>query len=217
MKITTTAQRLKTIMDMHNLRQINILEKCKPLCEKYNVRLAKNDLSQYVNGKTEPNSQRLGILAEALNVNEAWLAGWDAPMSRIGITPIEKKKIPLLGEIACGVPKYADEHFELYVERGADVQADFCLRANGDSMINARIYDGDIVFVRKQSSVENGEIAVVLIGDEATLKRVFYYPDQQKLVLQAENPKYEPFVYCGEELQSVQILGKAIAFQSDVR
>ena len=84
-------------------------------------------------------------------------------------------------------------------------------------MINARIFAGDIVFVRQQDTVENGDIAVVLIEDEATLKRVFYYPEQSKLVLQAENSNYEPFVYIGEELQKVKILGKAIAFQSDVK
>ena len=61
-----------------------------------------------------------------------------------------------------------------------------------------------------------GEIAAVIIGDEATLKLVYYYPDKQKLVLQAENPKYEPFVYVGSELDEINIIGKAIAFQSDV-
>ena len=60
------------------------------------------------------------------------------------------------------------------------------------------------------------QIAAVIIGDEATLKRVYYYPDKQKLVLQAENPKYEPFVYVGSELDEINIIGKAIAFQSDV-
>ena len=84
-------------------------------------------------------------------------------------------------------------------------------------MINARIHDGDIVFVRKQPMVDNGEIAAVLIGDEATLKRVFYYPDKGKLILQAENPSFEPLVYIGEEINEIDILGKAIAFQSDVK
>ena len=93
----------------------------------------------------------------------------------------------------------------------------FCLKCKGDSMINARIYDGDIVFVRKQSMVNNGEVAVVLIEDEATLKRVFYYPDKAKLVLQAENPSFEPLVYIGEEIEQIRILGKAVAFQSDVK
>ena len=83
-------------------------------------------------------------------------------------------------------------------------------------MINARIYDGDIVFVRKQTMVDNGEIAVVLIEDEATLKRVFYYPDKAKLILQAENSSFEPLVYIGEEINGIRILGKAVAFQSDV-
>ena len=83
-------------------------------------------------------------------------------------------------------------------------------------MIGARINDGDIVFCRSQSTVENGDVAVVIVGDEATLKRVYFYPEKKKLVLQSENPKYEPFVYVGEELADVHILGKAIAFQSDV-
>ena len=83
-------------------------------------------------------------------------------------------------------------------------------------MTGARILDGDIVFIKKMPVVENGSIAAVIVGDEATLKRVYYYPQQKKLILNAENPKYEPFVYVGEELDTVRILGKAVAFQSDV-
>ena len=83
-------------------------------------------------------------------------------------------------------------------------------------MINARINDGDIVFIRKQPMVENGEIAAVIIDNEATLKRVYYYPEDNKLILNPENPRYAPFVYVGEELQSVRILGKAVAFQSNL-
>lgn len=133
------------------------------------------------------------------------------------IFPIHKKRFPLLGEIACGKPIYADEDRESYVEAGTEIRADFCLRVKGDSMINARITDGDIVFIRKQPMVENGEIAAVIINDEATLKRVYYYPDAEKLVLAAENPQYAPFVYIGEELYDIRILGKAVAFQSDVK
>ena len=83
-------------------------------------------------------------------------------------------------------------------------------------MIGARIYDGDIVFIRSQSSVDNGEIAAVIINDEATLKRVYYYPDEEKLVLSPENPKYAPLLYVKEELDSIKIIGKAVAFQSSV-
>lgn len=110
-----------------------------------------------------------------------------------------------------------NEEYGSFISTTDDLDVDFCLRAVGDSMIGARIYDGDIVFVRKQSSVDNGEIAAVLIDDEATLKRVYYYPDKNKLVLSPENPKYEPFVYIGEELSEVRILGKAVAFQSVIR
>lgn len=135
---------------------------------------------------------------------------------KYGLIPIDTNRIPMLGEIACGMPSYAVEQRESYVELGTAVNADFCLRAKGDSMINARINSGDIIFVRSQPSVNNGEIAVVIVNDDATLKRVYYYPEQKKLVLQAENPKYEPFVYVGEELSTIRILGKAVAFQSDV-
>ena len=84
-------------------------------------------------------------------------------------------------------------------------------------MTGARIYDGDIVFIRSQESVDNGEIAAVIIDDEATLKRVYYYPNEEKLILSPENPKYAPLVYVNEELSSIKILGKAVAFQSEVR
>lgn len=133
------------------------------------------------------------------------------------ILPISTQKIPFLGSVACGQPIYADEDKESYVVLGTNIKADFCLKAQGDSMIDARIHDGDLIFVRKQEIVDNGEIAVVLIGDDATLKRVYYYPDKQKLLLQPANPKYEPFIYVGEELDQIRILGKAVAFQSDVR
>ena len=133
------------------------------------------------------------------------------------IFPIEKHKTPLLGEIACGNPIFVDEDRESYIEAGTDIQADFCLKAHGDSMINARILDGDIIFIRKQEMVENGEIAAVIIDNEATLKRVYYEKDKSKLVLQAENPVYPPLVYVGDELNNIRILGKAIAFQSDVK
>lgn len=218
MKESNTSERLKYIIRSQGLKQVEILKKCKPYCDKYGIRLAKNDLSQYVSGKVEPKQDKLSILGLALNVSEAWLAGYNVPMARNdNITSIAVQKFPLLGEVACGSPKLANGSVECYVEAGTNIKADFCLRAKGDSMINARIYDGDIVFVRSQSTVENGEIAVVLIDDEATLKRYFYYAEQSKLVLQAENPRYEPFVYVGEELKNVKVLGKAVAFQSDVK
>ena len=133
------------------------------------------------------------------------------------IFPIETHKIPLLGEIACGEPIFAGEDKERYVEAGTNIKADFCLKAKGDSMINARIHDGDIVFIRSQEMVENGEIAAVIIDDEATLKRLYYYPEKGQLILNPENTAYSPLVYIGEDLNKIRILGKAIAFQSDIK
>ena len=83
-------------------------------------------------------------------------------------------------------------------------------------MTGARIFDGDLVFIRAQDAVDNGEIAAVIINDEATLKRVYFYPEEGKLILSPENPRYAPLVYVKEELDSIKILGKAVAFQSAV-
>ena len=163
---------------------------------------------------------KIALLARALNVTPAYLMGWDIPSKNSlpeydNIFPLRLKKFRLLGDIACGKPILANEEYD-YIKAGADIQADFCLRAEGDSMIGARIHNGDIVFIREQPMVENGEIAAVIINDEATLKRWYYYPDKHKLMLVAENPKYEPLVYLGEELNEVKCLGKAICFMSNI-
>lgn len=133
------------------------------------------------------------------------------------VFPIELKKYPLLGEIACGEPIFCNEDRESYVISGTDIDADFCLKAHGDSMINARILDGDIVFIKKQETVENGEIAAVIIDNEATLKRINYYPEQNMIILKPENPRYSDIILQNETLNHVRILGKAVAFQSDVK
>lgn len=162
---------------------------------------------------------KIELIAKALMVPPTYLLGWESPQPKFdfaNISPIQTQRIPMLGDIACGKPIFASEERESYVQAGMNIKADFCLTARGDSMIGARIHDGDIVFCRSQSMVDNGEIAAVIIGDEATLKRVYYYPEKKKLVLQAENSKYEPFVYIGSELDEITILGKAIAFQSDI-
>lgn len=132
------------------------------------------------------------------------------------IIPLPKmKKIPLLGTIACGEPILATENIEALINADENLNADFALRCKGDSMINARIFDGDIVYIREQPDVEDGEIAAVLIGEEATLKRVYKYPS--KVVLRPENPLYDDMIYSKEEMNEVRILGKAVAFLSTVR
>lgn len=132
------------------------------------------------------------------------------------IIPLPKmKKIPLLGTIACGKPILAAENIEALINADENLNADFALRCKGDSMINARIFDGDIVYIREQPDVEDGEIAAVLIGEEATLKRVYKYP--LKVVLRPENPLYDDMIYSKEEMNEVRILGKAVAFLSAIR
>lgn len=123
-------------------------------------------------------------------------------------------RIPILGSIRCGEPSYAEEEFCGYVD--STTKCDFALRAVGDSMISARIHDGDIVFIRKQPTVENGQIAAVAIDDEATLKRVHSLPGGY-MMLQAENPKYSPIIVnLSDETQNVRILGLAVAFQGKI-
>lgn len=158
--------------------------------------------------------EKLFRLAEALDVPPSLLAGYGG-VGREDV--LSTHAVPLLGEIACGAPVYADGGTRGFALMGGEEAADFCLRARGDSMTGARIFDGDLVFVHAQSSVDNGEIGAVVIGDEATLKRIYYYPEQQKLILVPENAAYEPLVYIGEELEGIKILGKAVAFQSAVR
>ena len=142
----------------------------------------------------------------------------DYPVEELpdNIIPLPKnKKVPLLGTIACGEPILAVENIDKYVEMPETVHGTFALKCKGDSMINARIFDGDIVYIREQPDVENGEIAAVLIGDEATLKRVYKTPS--KVVLRPENPMYDDMTYSKEELNQIRILGKAVAFLSAVR
>ena len=228
MKVATTSQRLNQIISERHIRQIDIIESAKPFSEKYGVKLNKNDLSQYVNGKNEPGQEKLTILGLALNVSEAWLMGYDVPMERTSassenltekypqLQPIpEMRKIQLLGAVACGKPIYREE--DEWISLPNDIDADFCLRCVGDSMINDRINDGDIVFIQACDIVENGQIAAVSIDNEVTLKRVYYYPEKNKLVLNPENPAYEPFVYTNEELNDIRILGKAVVFLSKVK
>ena len=127
------------------------------------------------------------------------------------IHPVTTRKLPMLGSVPCGEPVFMSEEYEFQVDTTDEIKADFALKCKGDSMIGARIYDGDIVFVRKQETVENGEIAVVAIEDEATLKRFYKYNDL--IVLRAENPVYKDMVFSPSDHKQIRILGKAVWFQ----
>lgn len=215
--------RLQRALSIRDMTPIELSTKTK---------IPKSSISQYMSGYAKPKQDRIYLISRALSINPTWLLGYDVNMdidssnfkedigkdylSYDNIFKIEKKKFPLLGTVACGEPIFADEDRESYIMAGTDVDADFCLKCKDDSMINARINDGDIVFIKKQPTVSNGEIAVVLINDEATLKRFYYYKEANLLILKAENPKFKDLEYRSEELEQVRVLGKAVAFQSDV-
>ncbi len=217
------SERLKELRTARGLSQVE-LSKC--------LGISKGAINNYEHSVREPKFEMLEAIADFFNVDMDYLLGKSnipnralingyhdniTPSQFDNILPVSIQKIPMLGEIACGQPVYANEEKDSYIEAGTNIKADFCLKCKGDSMIGARILDGDIVFVKQQSMVENGEIAVVVIENEATLKRVYYYPEEQTIRLLSENPKYKPIVYTGITLEQIHILGKAIAFQSDVK
>ena len=184
--------------------------------------IAQTTMHRYLTTETEIPVGKLQNIAKALGVTPGYLMGHGMDNVFANklfgiIKPISKQKLPLCGNVACGEPIFADEQHESYVEAGCDMDADFCLVAKGDSMINARIFDGDMLFVKSQSTVDNGDIAVVLIDDEATVKRVYIdYNDDgtiSMVTLIPENPMYRPMRYTGHTLDSVRILGKVIAGQ----
>lgn len=185
------------------LRQLRLEQGLSQSALAAKVGLSKSSINMYERGEREPGIAALSAFAELFSVDINTL---------LGAQPAPKT-IKVLGEIACGEPIFTHQEETLF---GGAEQADFCLRAKGDSMIGARIAEGDLVFIRSQPAVENGEIAAVLIDDTATLKRVYFDPKAQSLELHAENPRYAPLVYRGEELDHIRILGKAIGFCSDL-
>lgn len=184
------------------------------LRNRYNLKTDRVMISKWETGFQKPQADTIAIIAQILGVSTDYLLnGYETASFDSDEEPqLPFKKIRMLGMIACGTPIFCNEEYEYVLATGENANADFCLTARGDSMINARIADGDIVFIRQQNTVENGEIAAVVIGDEATLKRVYKTPDG--LMLVAENPAYQPMFFSGEELNQTRILGKAIGFQS---
>ncbi len=177
-------------------------------------------ISYYEKGQREPSLDMLLRLADALGTTVSYLLGQeDKPddlFSIPGVEPMPKmKKVPRLGTIACGEPILAVENIETYDQAPEELSCDFTLVCKGDSMTGARIHNGDIVYIRQQPTVEDGEIAAVLIGDEVTLKRVRRAEGQ--LILWPENPAYAPMVFSGQQLEGVRIIGKAVAFLSKVK
>lgn len=210
--MNTIGERIKLAREKIGMSQVDMADK---------IGVSKQNLYKYERGLvTNIPSDKIELIGKLTGVSPAYLMGWDATETEPlppNCFPIEKRKFPLLGNIACGEPIFADEDFEGYVEAGADIDADFCLRASGDSMVGARIHDGDIVFIKQQPIVDNGQIAAVLIENEATLKRFYYDQASDTVQLMAENPSYAPIVKMKSDLNDIRILGRAIAFQSIIK
>lgn len=223
MKVTT-ADRLKELMEIRGLKQIDIVEKCQTLSKRYGIKINRSDISQYVSGKVLPKQNKLTVLGMALNVNEAWLMGYDVPMERVNLTNVTStmpipvkptKTIPIVGTVACGNPIYAEENILEYISVNSDDNVDFALYADGDSMNNCKIDDGDTIFIRKQSIVDNGEIALVLIDDSATIKRFFDYGDKVVLRPDSTNPEHKEQIYDKRDY-NINIQGKVIFIKTFV-
>lgn len=199
------------------VERIEILLKEKKITKKKflgDLGLAIGSFSNWRDRGTIPSGKTLQQISDYLGVSVNYLLGEEKLPANILPMPKMVKK-PRLGTIACGEPILAVENIETYDFVPEDIPCDFTLKCKGDSMINVRIFDGDIVYIRQQDIVDDNEIAAVLIDDEATLKRVRLFDDH--IVLEPANPMYQPLVFWGEDMNRVRILGKAVAFLSLVR
>ena len=203
---TTFGDRIRDARKAAGLTQRQLADK---------IDVSNTSISNWENSFSMPDPDTIQHLCWALGVQPNYFFSVETALPGNIIPMPEMRKIPLIGSIACGAPILADEHIEEYIDIPKHIHADFALTCKGDSMINARIFDGDIVYIRQQDTVENGQIAAILIDGEATLKRVQLYEDH--ISLEPENPQYRPLVYWGEEMNTIRILGKAVAFTSAIR
>ena len=175
----------------------------------------RSSITKIETGKADIPQSKVKAFARALQTTTAYLMGDDdareaRPTIPAGFEPLpEMAMVPLVGTIACGTPILAEQNVEARIGVPAAWRADFALTCKGDSMA-PRYLDGDIVCIRCQPQAENGQIAAVLIGEEATLKR--FYQNGDTVTLQAENPAYSPLVYRGEELNEIRVEGRVVGF-----
>ena len=218
--MATSTERINQIMREKKLRQIDVLNLAKPFQEKYNIKFYKSHLSQYVNGKSNPDNEKIFLLSKVFGVSEAWLLGYDVPRYKITeefdevISPKPQGiKIPVLGTVAAGIPISAVEDILDYEEIPQSWQNQgefFALKIKGDSM-EPRMESGDVVIVKQQSDANSGDTVIVLVnGDDATCKRL--EKTDNGIMLVSTNPKYPPMFYSNEEISTkpVVILGKVV-------
>ena len=199
--------RLRELREDRNLSQTEVANK---------IGITKQNLYKYENGIIENIPRdKIEALANYYDVSPSLIMGWNKDLENIpGINPIKKiKRIPILGQIACGEPILCQENYEgYYMADPSIISADFTLYAEGDSMIDANIQDGDLVFIKQTPVVENGAICAVLIDDSATLKR--FYKTENQIILQPENNNYQPIIITEEDMRDVRILGEMVGVYS---
>ena len=181
------------------------------------LKVSRSTIGMYETGSREPDFETCEAIADIFNVDMDYLLGRTSIERKEPITPSsippgfsplpEMESVPLVGQIACGQPITAEENLEGYVSIPAEWHATFTLMCKGDSM-EPTIHDGDLVAIRKDVEVENGEIAAVRIEDEATLKHVYLHADY--IELRPENPAYSSIIRRKEEMNDVAIEGKAV-------
>ena len=175
---------------------------------------SRSSINKIEKGENDIPQSKIVAFAQALQTTPERLMGWEQPTESPdipklpNIEPYNPTMVPIVGTIAAGTPILAEENIEGYAPL-QDKNADFALTVKGDSMIGDNIHPGDIVFIKQQPTVEIGEIAAVLIDDEATLKH--FYRDADSVTLVSSNPKYKPMVYHKGDCDEIRILGKAVA------
>lgn len=202
---------MKSIGEIIKSRRLELGMTMKELSVKVGV--SEGTISRWESGEIKNmRISAVSALAKALALSPSAVMGWEkAPDDMIpdNCIPLQPQKVSLFRKIAAGQPVYAHKYAEEYLPSSADMKADYALRVQGDSMINAGIRDGDIVYIQVQDNVENGQIAAVVIDNSVTLKRVYKGPDFLQLV--PENPRYAPMIFNVKNCSTVKILGRAIA------
>lgn len=179
------------------------------------VGISRQTMSRYENGIIgNIPSDKIERMAKAMRVSPGVIMGWEEfeqlPSNMVAVP--ELKKVPLVGQIACGTPILAEQNIEDYIDLPHHIRADYALTCKGDSMIGAGVHDGDVVYIRKQAQVDNGQIAAVMVDcEDATLKR-FYFDGKATVTLTAENPAVPPMVFAGEDVERIRVIGLAVAF-----
>ena len=173
---------------------------------------SKSSITKLEKGINDLPRAKLEELAAALSTTPAWLMGLvDLPSPPPGFEPLpEMVRVPLVGSIACGTPITAEQNIECYIGVPAAWHADFALTCHGSSMAPT-ICDGDIVCIRRQPEVEQGEIAAVRIGEEATLKH-FHRQGETVMLLADNSAVCPPMIFAGPQLEEIQIEGRAVGF-----